>query len=204
MRLLWEPLPASWPQATPKRPRGLRGLIAWAREAAAAVPQRDDVEGRVRRAMMQAVLREVYQQTLAEQDSEHRKPAEFAEAWKNRLAALLERQTLQVPGWGEITVANLDIGLGWELYAAASRARTEAIARAVATPSRLQGTDDTPTLSWSSRSLSAEVTHLGASGTGSVSTAASVSSRRSASRPSGSSAGSAPLPYARWRSVTQD
>jgi GNAT superfamily N-acetyltransferase len=97
---------------------------------------------------MQAIVREAFQQTVAEQDSEHRGPAEFADAWKARLAALLAQETVEVTGWAEITIAELDTDLGWSLYAAASRARAEAIARAVATPGRRRGADDGPTMSY--------------------------------------------------------
>ncbi|MEV6986507.1 hypothetical protein AB0M95_35335 [Sphaerisporangium sp. NPDC051017] len=134
-RLLWEPLPESWP-AAPKRQGGLRGLTARVREAAAAVLRRDDMERRVRRGAMQAIVREAYQQTLAEQDSERRGPVAFADAWKTRLAALLARDTVEVSGWSEIAIAELDTDLGWSLYAAVCRARSEAIAQAAATPSR--------------------------------------------------------------------
>ncbi|WP_433358680.1 hypothetical protein [Streptosporangium sp. CA-115845] len=145
MRLLWEPLPELWP-AAPKRPAGLRGLIAWVRDTAAALSQRDDIERRMRRAATQAIVREAYQQTLAEQDSEHRRPAEFADVWKTRLAALLSRETVEVSGWSQIAIADLDTDLGWSLYAAASRARSEAIARATATPSRPGRVADSQTL----------------------------------------------------------
>ncbi|MEU6718299.1 GNAT family N-acetyltransferase [Nonomuraea sp. NPDC046802] len=85
---------------------------------------------------------------MAEQDSEHRGPAEFAEAWKARLAALLAQETVEVSGWSDIAIAELDTDLGWSLYAAASRARAETIARATATPSRHRGRDDGPTPSY--------------------------------------------------------
>ncbi|MEV0623514.1 hypothetical protein AB0I81_60075 [Nonomuraea sp. NPDC050404] len=53
-----------------------------------------------------------------------------------------------MPGWGDIIVAELDANLGWSLYAAASRARAETIARAAATPSRLRRADDGSTSSF--------------------------------------------------------
>ncbi|WP_433257397.1 hypothetical protein ACQPYK_20320 [Streptosporangium sp. CA-135522] len=87
----------------------------------------DDIERRIRRAAMQVIVREAYQQTLAEQDREHRRPAEFADAWKMRLVDLLARGTVEVSGWSKITIADLDADLGWSLYAAASYARSEAI-----------------------------------------------------------------------------
>ncbi|MBN6056656.1 hypothetical protein JYK22_32310, partial [Nonomuraea sp. RK-328] len=76
VRLLWKPLPESWPATAPERPTGLRGLVARQRAMATGAPQRDDVERRVLRAAMQAIVREAFQQTAAEQDSEHRGPAE--------------------------------------------------------------------------------------------------------------------------------
>jgi hypothetical protein len=148
VQLLWKPLPESWPAAARQRPAGLRGLISRVRDMAAAVPQRDDVDRRVRRGAMQAIVREAFQQTVAEQDSEHRGPAEFANAWKARLAALLAQETIEVSGWAEITIAELDTDLGWSLYAAASRARSETITRSNATPSRRRGTDNAPTVSY--------------------------------------------------------
>ncbi|MGW5689031.1 hypothetical protein [Nonomuraea sp. NPDC003754] len=148
VQLLWKPLPESWPAPAPQRPAGLRGLVAWVRDIAAAAPQRDDVERRVRRGAMQAIVREAFQQTVAEQDSEHRGPAEFADVWKARLTAFLAEEVVEVTGWGEITIAELDADLGWSLYAAASRARMETIARATATPSRHRGMDDEPTVSY--------------------------------------------------------
>ncbi|MEV0623516.1 hypothetical protein AB0I81_60085 [Nonomuraea sp. NPDC050404] len=90
VRLLWKPLPESWPEAEAPRPAGLRAVIALVREVAAGVPQHDDVERRVRRAATQAIVRDAFQQTVAEQDSEHRGPAEFADAWRVRLADLLD------------------------------------------------------------------------------------------------------------------
>lgn len=115
---------------------------------AVAVPQRDNIERRVRRGAMQAIVREAFQQTVAEQDSEHRGPAEFADAWKARLIALLAMPTVEVSGWAEINTADLDTGLGWNLYAAAGHARSEAIAQAKATPSRRRGAHDAPTVSY--------------------------------------------------------
>lgn len=147
VQLLWNPLPESWPAAARQRPAGLRGLIARIQEMAAGAPQRDDVQRRVRRAAMQVIVREAFQQTVAEQDSEHRGPAAFANAWKARLVALLAQETVEVSGWGEITIAELDTDLGWSLYTAASRARSETITQSSATPSRRRGTHDAPTVS---------------------------------------------------------
>jgi hypothetical protein len=97
---------------------------------------------------MQAIVREAFQQTVAEQDSEHRDPADFAHAWKNRLTAVLAQEKVEVAGWGELPIADLDTELGWNLFEAASRARSEAIARAIATPSRRRGADQAPSPSY--------------------------------------------------------
>ncbi|MGW4410007.1 hypothetical protein ACWEJ6_38655 [Nonomuraea sp. NPDC004702] len=148
VRLLWKSLPESWPQAAPPPPAGLRGLVARIRGMAAGASRDDDVERRMRRGAMQAIVRESFQQTVAEQDGEHRGPALFAEAWKARLAAFLAQESVEVTGWGEIVIAELDTDLGWSLYEAASRARAEAIARAAATPGRRRGSDDGPTVSY--------------------------------------------------------
>ncbi|MGN9844961.1 hypothetical protein ACTMTI_43225 [Nonomuraea sp. H19] len=53
-RLLWEPLPESWPAAPPPRPSGLRSGLARVLEIA----------GRPRRAATQTIVRKAYQQVL--------------------------------------------------------------------------------------------------------------------------------------------
>jgi len=85
---------------------------------------------------VQAVVREAYEVTVAEQDSVHRKPAEFAEAWRARLAFLLEQDSVELPGWSVITAADLDTSLAWRLYEAASYARRHAVERAKPTRSQ--------------------------------------------------------------------
>lgn len=87
---------------------------------------------------MQAVVREAYQQTLAEQDSEQRRPAAFAEAWRTRLADLLAQETAEVSGWSQIATADLDLDLLWSFHATVDRARSEAITTATATPSQVR------------------------------------------------------------------
>ncbi|MFF4414431.1 hypothetical protein ACFYY8_18040 [Streptosporangium sp. NPDC001559] len=56
MRLLWEPLPQSWPKVAPERSGGLRGLPARIREMAAVVRHYDDFERRMRREAMPVVV----------------------------------------------------------------------------------------------------------------------------------------------------
>jgi hypothetical protein len=138
-RLLWDPLPESWP-TTPERPRNpLRALIASMREVA-SVPTQESVDRRVRRGAAQAIVREAHQRTLAEQDIERRGPEAFAQAWRRRLADLLSLETVDdVTAWSQITTADLDTELAWQLYEAASRERLDTIARATVQPSRPGG-----------------------------------------------------------------
>jgi hypothetical protein len=53
--------------------------------------------------------------------------ASLAEAWRAHLAGLLDQDSAGVPGWGPVTVADLDTDLAWNLYELASRARQDAI-----------------------------------------------------------------------------
>ena len=64
----------------------------------------------------------------------HRPPAAFAQAWQAHLACLLDQASVDLPGWGPITIADLDGGLAWRLYELAIRARQDAIDHAIATP----------------------------------------------------------------------
>ncbi|GAA3469735.1 hypothetical protein [Nonomuraea roseola] len=132
--LLLDPLPASWP-CQPARPGGLSGLIAQAREIITTFRGEDFVQ-RLNRAAMQRVVCEVFQLALDEQETERRKPVEFAQAWKGRLAAMLASETIQLSGRRQpVSVADLDVDLGWSLYAAVDQERAAAIANATATPS---------------------------------------------------------------------
>jgi hypothetical protein len=103
------------------------------------LPAAELVDRRVRRGVVQALVRETYEATVAEQDSAHRKPAEFAEAWRAHLAHLLDQHNVDLPGWSLITIADLDTGLAWALYEAASNARRHAVERAK--PTRSQRAD---------------------------------------------------------------
>lgn len=62
------------------------------------LPTGELVDRRVRRGEVQALVRESYQATVAEQESSHRKPAEFAEAWRAHLASLLDKESVDLPG----------------------------------------------------------------------------------------------------------
>ncbi|MBB4914904.1 Tn3 family transposase [Streptosporangium saharense] len=57
------------------------------------------------------------------------------------LADLLAQETVKVSGRSKITVADLDVGLGWSLYEAVSHARSDAVTHAIATPSTPWGSD---------------------------------------------------------------
>jgi hypothetical protein len=102
----------------------------------APMSDQERVDRRVRRGHVQALVLEAYQATVAEQDSEHRPPAAFTQAWRARLAGLLDQASPELPGWGPITTAAPDIDLAWRLFDLASRARQDAIEHATATPSR--------------------------------------------------------------------
>ena len=139
-QLLWDPLPDDdrLPPARPRRFHWLRGLpsAVAANAALSRLPAEELVDRRVRRGRVQALVREAYQATVAEQDSAHRRPAELAKVWREHLACLLDQDSVDLPGWGQITIADLDTGLAWRLYEAASYARQHAIERAKPARSR--------------------------------------------------------------------
>ncbi len=121
VRLLWHPLPETMSTGTATR----GGAV-------------------------QALVREAYQATVAEQDSEHRSPAAFARRWQAGLRDLLSRASVELHGWGTITIAEADTELAWRLFDLASRARADAIEQAVATPSRrVQRGQPVPTFEFS-------------------------------------------------------
>jgi hypothetical protein len=131
-QLLWDPLPDP-PQAR------RRGWFRWLSILGPGSPRmsvEDLVEYRVRRGATQALVRRAYQAAIAEQGSTHRPPPAFAEGWRAHLAALLAQPRADLPGWGPITIADLDSGFAWQLYEEASQARLRAIEQAGATPSR--------------------------------------------------------------------
>ncbi|MBE1562149.1 hypothetical protein H4W81_004928 [Nonomuraea africana] len=68
LRLLLQPLPETWPDIPP-RPTGLRALIARGREAVAA-PRAGDLERRMNRAAIQALVLKAYQEKVGEQDDQ--------------------------------------------------------------------------------------------------------------------------------------
>lgn len=94
------------------------------------------VDRRVRRGAVQALVREAYQRTVAEQDSARRKPDAFTQAWRAHLADFFDQATIDLHGWSVITVAELDVSLAWRLFEVASQARQHAIEHAAATRSR--------------------------------------------------------------------
>jgi hypothetical protein len=136
-RLLWDPLPDPLPSPGSGRFRWLRDLRA-SIAANMTAPQSEEelVERRVRRGAVQALVREAYQATIAEQDDAHRKPAEFAGAWRTHLTSLLEQDSIDLPGWSVITTADLDLSFVWRLFEAASYARQHAIEHAKPTCSK--------------------------------------------------------------------
>jgi hypothetical protein len=163
-RLLWDPLPDPLPKSESGRFRCLRHLAASiATEAATAwLSEQKRIERRVDRGRAQAVVREAYQQALAEQDTEHRRPDALAQAWKAHLVFLLDRPHVDLHGWGEFLIADLDASLVWTLYEVASRARQQAIERASATVSKptMQGAGQTPTFEFTIASDGSELGYI--------------------------------------------
>ena len=136
VRLLWDPLPDTLPTAGRRRFPRLRDLAAAMTANAAPMSEQEQFDRRMRRAAVQALVQEAYRATVAEQDSEHRPPAAFAQAWQAHLAGLLDQGSPDLPGWGPITVTGPDTDLAWSLFELASRARQDAIEHAKAAPSR--------------------------------------------------------------------
>jgi len=136
--LLWGILPDPLPAAGPRRFGWIRGPVGavTVKAALSRLPLDELVRRRVRRAAVQALVREAYQAALTEQDSEHRGPGQFAQAWHDHLARVLGQDSADVPGWGEVRIAEIDTGLAWELYEAARYARQHAIECARPTASR--------------------------------------------------------------------
>jgi hypothetical protein len=137
-RLLSEPLPDPLRLPGSRRfrwPRDLRALLA-ANMTAPRLSAEELVSRRVRRAAVQALVREAYQATIAEQDRAHRKPAEFTKAWRAHLASLLEQDSIELPGWSVITTADVDTSLAWRLFEVANYARQHALGQAKPTRSQ--------------------------------------------------------------------
>lgn len=135
-RLLWDPLPDTLPVLRRRRFPRLRDLAAAMTANTAPMSEQERVDRRVRRGAVQALVKEAYQATVAEQDSQHRPPAAFTQAWQAHLADLLDQGNPDLPGWGPITIAGPDTDLARSLFGLASRARQDAIEHAKAAPSR--------------------------------------------------------------------
>jgi hypothetical protein len=75
VRLLWDPLPDTLPALGRRRFPGLRDLVAAMTANTAPMSEQERVNRRVLRGAIQALVRETYLATAAEQDSEHRPPA---------------------------------------------------------------------------------------------------------------------------------
>jgi hypothetical protein len=136
IRLLWDPLPETLPSPGRRRFRRLRELAAAMTVSADPLSVEEQVDRRVCRRAVQALVRGAYLATVAEQDSARRPPSAFAEAWRAHLAGLLDRDNADLADWGPVKAADLDSDLVWSLYELASRARQDAIGHAVAAPSR--------------------------------------------------------------------
>ena len=136
VRLLWDPLPDTLRSPGRRRFARLRELAAAMSASTDPVPVEEQVDRRVRRRAVQALVRGAYLAAVAEQDSEHRPPSAFAQAWRTHLADLLDRDNADLADWGPVPAADLDSDLIWSLYELASHARQDAIGQAVAAPSR--------------------------------------------------------------------
>jgi hypothetical protein len=136
IRLLWDPLPDTLVSRGRRRFWQRHELAAAMAASTALLPIDEQVDRRVRRRAVQALVREAYLAAVAEQDSEHRPPWAFAEAWRAHLADLLDRDNAELGDWGPVKAADLDSDLVWRLYELASRARQDTIEHAVAAPSR--------------------------------------------------------------------
>jgi hypothetical protein len=134
VRLLWDPLPDTLPAGLWRFPR-LRDLAAAVTADRAPMSEQERVDRQVRRGAVQALVREAYLAT-AEQDSERRPPPAFTQAWRARLADLLDQQSPDLPGSGPSTIVGSGIDLAWRLFELASRAQQDAIEHATATASR--------------------------------------------------------------------
>jgi hypothetical protein len=91
------PLPDPLPAAGNGR-RGLLLTTMTAQPAEPRLPPPELVDRRVRRGAVQALVREAYQRTVAEQDSALRKPDAFGQAWRAHLAGFLDQATIDRPG----------------------------------------------------------------------------------------------------------
>lgn len=144
-RLLSDPLPDRLPSPGSGRFRWLRDLRA-AMAADMTAPRlsaQELVDRSVRRGAVQAVVREAYEVTIAEQDGAHRKLAEFTDAWRARLASMLEQDSIELAGWSAITTADLDTSLASRLLEAADHAQRYAVEHARPARSRRASWMDT-------------------------------------------------------------
>ena len=91
------------------------------------LPLDELVRLRVRRGIVQGIVRDAYLATVASQDREHRQPREFTEAWRANLASALESADVDLSGSGPEALTADDTDLAWKLYEAASRGREEAL-----------------------------------------------------------------------------
>jgi hypothetical protein len=144
-QLLWSPLPDALPafgSFFPVSPEPAGTLVT----DGATESQQELVDRRVRTGVVQTLVRNAYMATVAQQDSEHRPPALFAQAWRARLTALLAQASAGPPGSAPITISGSDLDLAWRLYELTSRARLNAIELARASRSlRVQRGKQVPT-----------------------------------------------------------
>lgn len=147
-QLLWDPLPDPLPAfgwwIFPPQP-GPGAAAGTSSEAGQA-----GVDPRVRRSAVQALVRNAYLVTVAEQDSEHRPPVPFGRAWQARLTAMLAQATAGPTDQAPIRITDSDLDFTWRLYELARRARLNAMQSVTATPSqRVQRGKPVPTFEFS-------------------------------------------------------
>lgn len=199
-RLLWDPLPDALPGSGLRRLPRLRDLAAAMTADASWVSEQEHVSRRVRRGAVQALVREAYRATVAEQDREHHPPAAFTRAWQDHLASLLKLPRRELPGWGTSrSPPPISICPGactsWQAGPVTTQSSTPG--RVPAAPSSVASTCRPST----SRS-SARGSHWAMSHTGPARPAAPACCTKSSSPRTGSSAGSGALRSASSKSAT--
>jgi hypothetical protein len=149
MQLLWQPLPDALPAFGwwPSPQREPAGALAMKIAVEPAQPQ---AGRRARRDAVQTLVRKAYLVTVAEQHSEHRPPASFAQARRAHLTGLLAQASAESPARTSMTISGSDLDLAWRLYELAHRARLNAIKGARPTPSEgVQRGKQVPTFKFS-------------------------------------------------------
>lgn len=102
-------------------------------------PSRSDAADRayMRKAAAQALVADAFRNTVAAQDETRRRLPDFNQAWKTRLAALLNQAVVVIAGWSELHIpSDVDVDFAWKLFTEAAKARQHTIDHATITRSR--------------------------------------------------------------------